>query len=151
MGQFLILLIPTLATLIPISSVAVGIVLKVYQKVPVVKFDCFILAKIREFLTKISNEGSGLTSWKADVFDENRRHSVVEEPHLVLGLDFQPTSSFSLLHQVVVDRVDVFAKLVEGLKESNFIFWRPVHSLGSRLALQSHDYFWLLLFLVAHF
>lgn len=52
MGQFLILLIPTLATLIPISSVAVGIALKVYQKEPVVKFDCFILAKIRGFLTK---------------------------------------------------------------------------------------------------
>lgn len=151
MGQFLILLIPTLATLILISSVAVGIVLKVYQKEKVVKFDCFILAKIREFLTKISNEGFGLTSWKADVFDKNRRHSVVEEPHLVLGLDFQSTSSFSLLHQVVMDCVDVFAKLVECLKESNFIFWRPVHSLGSRLALWSHNYFWLLLFLVAHF
>lgn len=58
MGQFLILLITTLATLIPISSVAVGIALKVYQKEPVVKLDCVILAKIKEFLTKISNEGS---------------------------------------------------------------------------------------------
>lgn len=152
MGRFLILLIPILAKSILIAPVAVVKALKVYQKEPIVKFMFTLLAsKIREVLTKIMNEGSWLTSWKVDVFDENRRHSVVEEPHLVLGLDLKSTSPLSLLHQVVVDRVDVFAELVESLKESNFIFWRPVHSLGSRLALWSHDCFWLLLFLVAHF
>lgn len=82
------------------------------------------------------------------MFWQNGPHSVVEEPHLVFGFCFLTTTSFWFLHQVVVNGINVFAKLVKRLEKRTFVLSWPIHSLGPRLAFNDWRYFHLLLFLM---